>query len=142
MVSKKHSHITSQKLKLRCGEISNSRHKILTCLLSVTARGLAIDHRFLNPFCMCLVDKWLQTHPESTGKYSYSCGILALVPREPIYVKYLRPANHFGIPRNCSGENSTTIPVNASSDVRSVTPAIPLNVSRACCTSDFTTAVA
>ena len=80
------SHVTGWKLKLWCGEISDSRHKILTCLLSVTARGLAIDHRFLNPFRTCLVDKWLQTHPERAGKSFYSC---TLVPREPIYVKYL-----------------------------------------------------
>ena len=71
---------------------SNSRHKILTCLLSVTARGLAIDHRFLNPSRTRIVDKWLQTHPERAGKSSYSCGRLALVSREPIYVKYLCPA--------------------------------------------------
>ena len=65
------------------------------------------DGQFLNPSRTCLVDKWLQAHPESTGKCSCSCGILALVPREPIYVKYLRPANHFGIKRNCSSENRT-----------------------------------
>ena len=50
------------------------------------------DGRFLNPSCTCIVDKWLRTHPERAGKSSYSCGRLALVPREPIYVKYLCPA--------------------------------------------------
>ena len=75
----------------------------------MAARGLAIDCRFLNPFRMCLVAKWLQTHPESTGKSSYSCGILALVPREHVYEKYLCPTNHFGIPRNCAGENTKSI---------------------------------
>ena len=50
------------------------------------------DGRFLNPSRTCIVDKWLQTHPERAGKSCYSCGRLALVPREPIYVKYLCPA--------------------------------------------------
>ena len=47
------------------------------------------DGQFLNPSRTCIVNKWLQTHPERAGKSSYSCGRLALVPREPIYVKYL-----------------------------------------------------
>ena len=50
------------------------------------------DGRFLNPSRTCIVDKWLQTHPERAGKSSYSCGRLALVPREPTYVKYFCPA--------------------------------------------------
>ena len=97
MRSKKHSHINSWKLKVRCREISNSRHKILTCLLSVTARDL-VDFLILSVRVL-----WTN----GTGKSSYSCGRLALVPKEPVYVKYLCPANHFGIPRNCSGENIT-----------------------------------
>ena len=50
------------------------------------------DGRFLNPSRTCIVDKWLQTHPERAKKSSYSCGRLALVLREPIYVKYLCPS--------------------------------------------------
>ena len=53
--------------------------------LSPREEGWAI----LNPSCTCLVDKWFQTHPKRAGKSSYGCGRLALVPREPIYVKYV-----------------------------------------------------
>ena len=52
--------------------------------LSPREEGWAIFESF--PYVYC---RWLQTHPERAGKSSYSCGRLARVPREPIYVKYL-----------------------------------------------------
>ena len=60
-------------------------------ILRAVAEGGGVGH-FLNPLCTCLVYKWLQTNPERAGNSSYGFGRLALVAREPIYVKYLCPA--------------------------------------------------
>ena len=53
-------------------------------------------NRLLNASRTCLVDKWLQAHPERAGKSSYRCWRLALVSRKLIYVKYLCPAYSLG----------------------------------------------
>ena len=85
---KKHLHITgnwNSLVEKYQTQISN----FLPACCRWQREGLAVKRRFFNASWTCLVDKWLQTHPERTGKSSYSCGRLALVPREPIYVKYL-----------------------------------------------------